>query len=229
MLLKIILLAFVAVALRLLFLHAHGPYSSHWTVRFFLAVVAVAGSEITAAFLVESLSHLPKDVKEAMVKTWLRDECGYSDVQVRDIMAGPDRRHDLNPDLDLETEKMDRVKEVITIVQGSAKPLLEKKFVGKGDISVVKGSARPWVKGRRTHSLWEGRARAGDGAAGVEGDGGDGDVGVGTPPALPSPALTTPPPSPSASDTSNSIEQCARLEKLFRDQNEGRLEREAAV
>ncbi|KAM0799925.1 hypothetical protein BDR22DRAFT_272021 [Usnea florida] len=125
-----------------------------------------------------SLSHLPKEIKEtkevqeAIVKTWLKDK-GYTDMQVRNIIAGP-HRDDLEPDsdldvnlnLDLQTEKL---KDAITVVQGSAKPLLEKKVVGKGQISIVKGSARPWVKGKRTHSLWEAKARARSGAGAVEG------------------------------------------------------------
>lgn len=44
----------------------------------------------------------------------------------------------------------------ITIVKNSAKPFLEPRVVQKGQIQVVEGSARPWIKGKRTHSLWEG-------------------------------------------------------------------------
>lgn len=167
----------MAVPLDLLILRVHGPYELDWTDSISLIIVAAFASFLARNVLKSSLSHLPKEMKEAMVKAWLRDEGGYAEVQVRDIMAGPHREDlepdldlDLHLDLDLETEKL---KDAITVVQGSAKPLLEKKVVGKGQISVVKGSARPWVKGRRTHSLWEAKARArtGAGIEGVEGEG----------------------------------------------------------
>ena len=106
-----------------------------------------------------------KAIEEAIVKTWLKDQ-GYTDVQVRNIIAGPHRDDDLEPDSDLNVQlnldlQTENLKDTITVIQGSAKPLLEKKAVGKAQISIVKGSARPWVKGKRTHSLWEAKARAG--------------------------------------------------------------------
>ena len=142
-----------------------------------LPLVAV-GAGFTVGIIFELFSSgLPKETELAIVQAWLKYEGGYTDVQVQNIMAGP-HRDDLEPDsdldvklnLDLQTEKL---KDAITVVQGSAKPLLEKKVVGKGQISIVKGSARPWARGRRTHSLWEAKARAksAGGIEGVEGEG----------------------------------------------------------
>lgn len=76
-----------------------------------------------------------------------------------------------------EAEKPD-----ITVVEGSARPLLEPRVVSKREIRVVEGSGRPFVKGRRTHSLWEGmdgmRTEGGEGGVGGgEEDGEGGGVG----------------------------------------------------
>ena len=135
--------------------------------------VAVGIGSTLGTILGSSLSSLEKEIKEikeiremkeAIAKTWLKNEGGYTEAQVQDITAGhprgdldPDSDLDVKLNLDLQTEKL---KDAITVVQGSAKPLLEKKVVGKGQISIVKGSARPWVRGRRTHSLWEAQAKA---------------------------------------------------------------------
>ncbi len=70
---------------------------------------------------------------------------GYDSVSIEVILAGPEA--------DAKTP--------ITIVQGSARPLLAPKFVAKGEIYLVEGSARPFLRAKRTHSLWEGMMRGG--------------------------------------------------------------------
>lgn len=64
----------------------------------------------------------------------------------------------------------------ITVVPGSAKPLLEPRVVEKDDIHVVKGSGRVYLREKRTHSLWEGMAMAGrmEGADSGSGSGSSG-------------------------------------------------------
>ena len=72
-------------------------------------------------------------------------------------------------------------KKDITVVRGSARPLLAPRVVSKGQIRVVRGSARPFVLGKRAHSLWEGMRGVGDkedgGEGRVEGDGSVGERG----------------------------------------------------
>lgn len=73
-----------------------------------------------------------------------------------------------------DSESGGGAKHAITVVKGSARPLLEPRVVEKGEIQVMEGSARPFVKGKRTHSLWEGMGGgAEDGGGGVEEVGGE--------------------------------------------------------
>ncbi len=67
----------------------------------------------------------------------------------------------------------------VTVVTGSARPLLAPRVVGKGEISVVEGSGRPFVRGRRTHSLWEGMGKGGEGVDGGDEGEGEGEGGLG--------------------------------------------------
>ena len=109
-----------------------------------------------------------------VVKATLR-ECGYNGAEIETILAGPgkgdgDAQTDLvnesRTGIEAETQKQD-----ITVVTGSARPWLPPRVVSKGQIRVVKGSARPFVKGKRTHSLWEGmREEVGEGAVRLDGE-----------------------------------------------------------
>ncbi|CAD6586155.1 MAG: hypothetical protein ASARMPREDX12_002288 [Alectoria sarmentosa] len=131
-----------------------------------------------------------------VVKATLR-ECGYDGAAIETILAGPPGKGDEEEeDAQIDSVKESRrtaaeaetQKQDITVVSGSARPWLPPRVVSKGQIRVVKGSARPFVKGKRTHSLWEGMGKGAvrlDGeeeaaAAGeVEGMGEIGDVSVG--------------------------------------------------
>ena len=77
---------------------------------------------------------------------------------------------------DTELELLGKTKD-ITVVKGSARPLLAPRLVRKGEISVVEGSGRPFVRGMRTHSLWEGMGLGKRGEVGAGGDdGGEGEA-----------------------------------------------------
>ncbi|KAF6221899.1 hypothetical protein HO133_001867 [Letharia lupina] len=122
---------------------------------------------LAASILYVTFGHFVKrsDANRAQLGSALR-ALGYDDPQIDAILAGP-RTGVAEPGT---AEKKD-----ITVVRGSARPLLAPRVVSKGQIRVVRGSARPFVLGKRAHSLWEGMRGAGDkedgGEERVEGDG----------------------------------------------------------
>ena len=83
---------------------------------------------------------------------------GYDSVAIEFILAGPPGTR--------EGEAEPEAKTSITIVQGSARPLLASRAVEKGEIYLVEGSARPFLREKRTHSLWEGMKGGGEGDGG---------------------------------------------------------------
>lgn len=123
------------------------------------------------------------DVDARKVKEALRIH-GYDDAEIDIILAGPETRDDehehdddddegavdvgdtAQPETEIATPNTNITP--ITVVKGSARPLLEPRVVQKGEIRKVEGSARPWVKGKRTHSLWEEQRGRG---VGMEGEG----------------------------------------------------------
>lgn len=151
------------------------PYAG-WESFCWLSILVLGAFE-AAVGLHEASPGLQAERKTRVVQAGLR-ACGYSDAQIGRILAGRGTGVDDDEGDDgarlvdggvVTRAEAGIERRGITVVKGSARPLLEPRVVEKGEIVVVEGSARPFVRGLRTHSLWEGlRAVGRDGVAEAE-------------------------------------------------------------